>query len=446
MFIKNFFTLLFFLFMRPFEQVNLTNKIFKNTMFILLVSIFIIIFQFNENDGLLNYDYYNLFIIIENFIENSPFIYNIINIINLPYFNSIIELDSCDETVLYEIHNMFVNTISTEGFLDWLKDVNMYELKNNKFFENSFSTLLNLNYLDTNNIHFYLENSFYWNIFTNDVSFFTLKTRLITEIFFVNFFSIFLKKKIILFTFLNILLILSMLYNLYKLYDAINLIYALLHFLYFAVLAGLLILLWGSTYLAFCIILIYGAAIPVLALYIIMLVNVDLIQRLFFFERLNKEKITQKYKGLLIFILFTFYCCFCFKQIDLELLINESPWLYEIHQLTIYFSLMKRQFDLTLFSNNFSSIFDLVISFYTSDLDKVASAAFHTSYNELLALVFLLLIAIIVVISISRPNYHISNKPFKPILNENHFLWNYTFFLSLMRMLFINKLEKAISF
>jgi NADH:ubiquinone oxidoreductase subunit 6 (subunit J) len=69
-----------------------------------------------------------------------------------------------------------------------------------------------------------------------------------------------------------------MLWNLTKLTTAVNLIYALLHFLFFAILSGLLIIFWGSVYIGFCVLLIYGAAIPVLALYIIMLVNVDLIQ------------------------------------------------------------------------------------------------------------------------------------------------------------------------
>jgi hypothetical protein len=47
------------------------------------------------------------------------------------------------------------------------------------------------------------------------------------------------------------------------------------------------------------------------------------------------------------------------------------------------------------------NIYDLPLLFYTSDIDKVAVAAFKISYNELLALVLLLLVAIIVVISIS---------------------------------------------
>jgi len=81
-----------------------------------------------------------------------------------------------------------------------------------------------------------------------------------------------------------------MAWNLIRLCTAINLIYSLLHFLFFAVLSGMLIIFWGATYIGFCVLLIYGAAIPVLALYIIMLVNVDLIQRLFFVEHLSNKK------------------------------------------------------------------------------------------------------------------------------------------------------------
>ena len=46
--------------------------------------------------------------------------------------------------------------------------------------------------------------------------------------------------------------------------------------------------------------------------------------------------------------------------------------------------------------------FDLSTFFNSTDIDKVAGAAFKVSFNELFALVLLLLIAIIVVLSISR--------------------------------------------
>jgi len=149
---------------------------------------------------------------------------------------------------------------------------------------------------------------------------------------------------------------------------------------------------------------------------------------------------------LIILIFFSIYSIFCFKQINLELITLELPWLEEIYRITTYFSLMKRQFDLSLFSNNSPTIFDLVLSFYSSDLDKVASAAFHTSSNELLALVFLLLIAIIVVISISRPTYLTTKPIFHPILDERHFIWDYVYFMCLSRMVFINNLENVVSF
>ncbi len=291
--IKNIFLKLFYFLIRFYDQINLTNKIKYLSIFFLLVYAIYLYPLLNNNFFFLNYDNNNFFIIIENYVNSYSFIYNIINRINLPLNNSVLELDAWDEKTLDLIYTTLTHSINSEGFLEWLKDINMYELKNNKFLNNSVVIFFELNYLDKNNIYYLLEKGYYWDIFINNYTFFTLKTRLIAEIFFINFFSIFLKKKIILFTFFNLFLIILMLYNLYKLYDAINLIYALLHFLYFAVLSGLLILLWGSTYLAFCIILIYGAAIPVLALYIIMLVNVDLIQRLFFFEHINKKKISE---------------------------------------------------------------------------------------------------------------------------------------------------------
>jgi|JI10StandDraft_1071094.scaffolds.fasta_scaffold19163_7 NADH:ubiquinone oxidoreductase subunit 6 (subunit J) len=310
-FISSLFKTFYYFLECALERLNSIPKGLKNVTITLCI---ILIFLPSNTIIFLNSDVnFNLLFTITNLVENSPFVYNILNNLLLSHTNSLLELELWDEKTLHLIHNVFVYTITSEGFLDWLKDVNMFELKNNKFFENLFLTTFNLDFLDYENIYFLTEGGLYWDIFTTNFNFFAIKTRIINEIFFINFFSIFLKKKIILFMFFNVILILSMAYNLYKLYDSTNLIYALLHFLYFAVLSGLLILLWGSTYLAFCIILIYGAAIPVLALYIIMLVNVDLIQRLFFFEHLNKEKVTEKYKGMLVLIFFIFYCCFCFK-------------------------------------------------------------------------------------------------------------------------------------
>jgi len=69
---------------------------------------------------------------------------------------------------------------------------------------------------------------------------------------------------------------------------------------------------------------------------------------------------------------------------------------------TIFYLLLAKRYFKTLdISYSTESIYDLSLSFHNSDIDKVASAAYKISYNELLALVFLLLIAIIVVISIS---------------------------------------------
>ena len=172
----------------------------------------------------------------------------------------------------------------------------------------------------------------------------------------------------------------------------------------FAVLSGILILVWGNSYIAFCVLLIYGAAIPVLALYIIMLVNVDLIQRLFFNEYLASTHTIEKRKKFILLLFIFSYFIFSLRNINYSLTTIEYPWLNEIYK-NIFFSILtEKYFSSIQFSYGYTNIYDLVLSFYSSDIDKVASTAFKTSFNELLALVFLLLIAIIVVISISRPD------------------------------------------
>lgn len=245
-----------------------------------------------------------------------------------------------------------------------------------------------------------------------------IKNKIIIAFLITNFFSIYLKEKVIYFFLINFLLIFLMFVSITRLYSSINLIYALLHFLFFAVFSGLLIIFWGSLYLGFCVLLIYGAAIPVLALYIIMLVNVDLIQRLFFFEHINKIKVTNYKKKIIFIILLLLYILTCFKDINYFLVKLEHPALVQFYTNLNYFFIVKRHFLLLDHSFNNTNIYDLALSFYSSDLDKVASAAFKTSYNELFALVFLLLIAIIVVISISRTST-ISNDVVTIMLQEN---------------------------
>jgi len=71
-----------------------------------------------------------------------------------------------------------------------------------------------------------------------------------------------------------------------------------------------------------------------------------------------------------------------------------------------------------LFTYGITDCYSLPLSFYNSDLDKVAAAAFKVSYNELLALVFLLLIAIIIVISISRSSPKIDRFFYEPAFSK----------------------------
>ena len=52
-------------------------------------------------------------------------------------------------------------------------------------------------------------------------------------------------------------------------------------------------------------------------------------------------------------------------------------------------------------SFGFTNIYDIVLFNNSTEIDKVASASFRVSYNELIALVLLLLIAIIIIIAIS---------------------------------------------
>lgn len=224
---------------------------------------------------------------------------------------------------------------------------------------------------------------------------------LVTQFFFAEMASFFIKKKILLFFFSNFVLISLMFWNLVWLCNAINLIYALLHFLFFAVLSGLLILLWGATYIAFCVLLIYAAAIPVLALYIIMLVNVDLIQRLFFIEHTTYNTRKSWVKRMIFGIIVFFCLIFSFKDFDFTFSTQVLSLNEDIAQTIFYIILAKRYINTLAFAPSIENIFDLVTSFYYSDIDKVASAAFKVSSNELVALVLLLLIAIIVVISIS---------------------------------------------
>jgi len=220
-----------------------------------------------------------------------------------------------------------------------------------------------------------------------------------TQLFFLNLAILFFKKKIFFFFLINFLIFALMLINLVKLATATNLIYSLIHFLFFAILSGLMIIFWGSTYIGFCVLLIYGAAIPVLALYIIMLVNVDLIQRLFFIEHTTNKTFFSRLKFAILLTIGFFGIFIVIYQ-----LLNYKPSDFIIDHLQtmlFYLLLSKWYLKTTNISYSTESIYDLPLTFYYSDIDKVASAAFWFSYNELIALVLLLLISIIVVIGIS---------------------------------------------
>ena len=118
--------------------------------------------------------------------------------------------------------------------------------------------------------------------------------------------SIFIKK-IINFFLINLLFLLIITFSLAYMCKSTNLIYTLISFLIFAVSMGIFAIVWGAEYIGLCIILIYGAAIPVLALYIIMLVNVDLIQRLFFIESQKSLSIKKQFFYFIFFIFISFF-------------------------------------------------------------------------------------------------------------------------------------------
>lgn len=235
---------------------------------------------------------------------------------------------------------------------------------------------------------------------------------LYNQLTFLNLVILFLRKKIFIFMFINLSLFTLMLWNLYKLATASNLIYSLIHFLFFAILSGLITLFWGSTYIGFCILLIYGAAIPVLALYIIMLVNVDLIQRLFFVEHQENKSFFSLLVRSSIFLIILMLLLTTLLD---NLILTQSAPQFNVYTILFYFFLAKRYVKFLEISYTNESIYDLNTNFYGSDIDKVASAAFYFSTNELIALVLLLLIAIVVVIGISRGG----NKIDKDFYEEN---------------------------
>lgn len=218
-------------------------------------------------------------------------------------------------------------------------------------------------------------------------------------------------KKILTFFFDNSGFMLLMTTLILILNKSTNLIYTLVSFLGFTILSGLLIIFWGGEYIGLCVLLIYGAAIPVLALYIIMLVNVDLIQWLFFLESVKDFTLKRqsKYVGIaFILALLIFFL----NQYSLEFYLIENFYVHFLIKHFVYILIIKWFLAFIDTAYGLTNPIELGLSLFTSDIDKVATSAFKFSFNELFALVLLLLIAIIVVISISRssifPNQVIS--------------------------------------
>lgn len=364
------------------------------------------------------------------------------------------------------LSNIFYsNSASLEEFQLLAKELQKFEeIFNFKFFNSTFFKKANPELFDFKLFN-PIENNYFDTIkgllplgmdksITNDTSGKVDDSQTIAAItfqyIFIELALYFFQINVSMFYFFNIIILILMFWNLSRLATAINLIYALLHFLFFAILSGLLVILWGAIYIGFCILLIYGAAIPVLALYIIMLVNVDLIQRLFFIEHLNSKS---KYREIKLFscflfllLYFIFFTMQTFKNDESE---GDISDFLEILTLDVFYLLLAKRYLWTLtFSYGTETAFDLPLSFYSSDIDKVASAAFWISYNELLALVFLLLIAIIVVISISRPAQKVDiffyEAPTTPVYQTKKFL-RYNTQKSFLKIFYINFLGHFLS-
>jgi len=172
-----------------------------------------------------------------------------------------------DYTYFFQNINNFSKLTRLDVFYDYLQI--FYGAINNYFYNLQNFKMENTIFTKNNNHYFTLEKLF---------------DLIDIQINFSVGIKFFFKRKFFLFFILTITLVTMMSFSLLYLCRSTNLIYSLISFLIFAVIGGFLTILWGSEYIGLCIILIYGAAIPVLALYIIMLVNVDLLQRLFFIE------------------------------------------------------------------------------------------------------------------------------------------------------------------
>lgn len=255
---------------------------------------------------------------------------------------------------------------------------------------------------------------------------------------FLELIEIILRKKITSFFIYNIIFFIIMTITILYLNKSTNLIYTLLSFLVFAITCGLLIIFWGSEYIGLCVLLIYGAAIPVLALYIIMLVNVDLIQWLFFIESVKNFSFLKQIKFVFISFFFASLIIAISKNDITSFLTQKNYFLMLIYHHVFYLNISWRYINVIDTSYGLDNILELPLNFYNTDLDKVASSAFKLSINELFALVLLLLVAIIVVISISWPStiennmfqydLHVVNWTiFNILCNHNSYIDNLSF-------------------
>lgn len=279
-----------------------------------------------------------------------------------------------------EIRDIYSSLNYKTDYINSLVDYFLLDLSTNNF------SKLDENCWPTN--EFFIQ---IWNFISNQLS-------LIESV------EILFRKKIINFYFYNFFFIGILSLTILILNQSTNLIYTLLSFLSFAIISGLIIIFWGSEYIGLCVLLIYGAAIPVLALYIIMLVNVDLIQWLFFIESVKNFTLKKQFN----YVLISFACAcsiFFLNSTDVTFELSSKIFFLKILIKNLFFLMLIRRY-LNLIDTSYGLVLpsEIPLNFNNTDIDKVASAAFKLSFNELFALVLLLLVAIIVVISISRPS------------------------------------------
>lgn len=364
--------------------INCLNNLILDITNISLNIMFII--NFEKNTPLINLDWeINLF----NYTSASLDILNNSKEFIFQHWVFINELLSVNDYLLFLKNNSFLS----KAFFFQIELVESWYFYQTTFTQTYIFSELLQNYVTDS------ENSLY-NTITN----LSVKPNLANfynyQYNFIKIIELFFLEKVFFFLSLNTIILLIIIFSLFLMCKSTNLIYTLISFLVFTVTTGFFSLVWGAEYIGLCIILIYGAAIPVLALYIIMLVNVDLIQWLFFIESIKSFSFIKVLLIILTSLIFSFISVSFFLKgtpNSFTNSINYNSWC----QLEIIY-LIKWYMLSNSISFGFINNFDLSLFPYFTDIDKVASAAFKVSYNELFALVLLLLIAIIVVLSISR--------------------------------------------